>query len=77
MVSLGILRRANLVEHSITGDVMAVMDDSSLRELGIASLGQRLTLLRAIWELKCQQGLEIGEDDWTPQGEPGSVKLDE
>lgn len=45
------------------------MDHSALSDLGIASLGHRLNLLRAVWELKRVQGLEIGEDEWSPQGQ--------
>lgn len=44
------------------------MDHSSLGDLGITSLGHRLNLLRAVWELKSEQGIEIGEDEWVPQG---------
>ena len=44
------------------------MDHMALTDLGITSLGHRLNLLRAVWELKRMQGLEIGEDEWSPQG---------
>ena len=57
-----------IVEHGITGDVLAMMDHASLQDLGIASVGHRLNLLRSVWELKQEQGLELGEDDWRPQG---------
>jgi hypothetical protein len=45
------------------------MDHMALTDLGITSLGHRLNLLRAVWELKRIQGLEIEEDEWSPQGE--------
>jgi hypothetical protein len=47
---------------------LSVMDHSALGDLGINSLGHRLNLLRAVWELKTEQGIEIGEDEWVPQG---------
>ncbi|WWD18066.1 hypothetical protein CI109_102513 [Kwoniella shandongensis] len=56
-----------IYEHGITGDVLSVMDHVSLQDLGMTSLGHRLTLLRAVWELKKEQGIEIAEDDWRPQ----------
>ncbi|WWC66584.1 uncharacterized protein I206_100487 [Kwoniella pini CBS 10737] len=56
-----------IYEHGITGDVLAVMDHGALQDLGMTSLGHRLNLLRAIWELKKEQGIEFGEDDWKPQ----------
>ena len=46
-----------------------MMDHSALQDLGMTSIGHRLSLLRAVWELKREQGLELGEDDWRPQGE--------
>ncbi|WRT63951.1 uncharacterized protein IL334_000878 [Kwoniella shivajii] len=56
-----------IYEHGITGDVLSVMDHSALQDLGMNSLGHRLNLLRAVWELKKDQGIEFGEDDWKPQ----------
>ncbi|WVQ97114.1 hypothetical protein IAU59_004224 [Kwoniella sp. CBS 9459] len=56
-----------IYEHGITGDVLSVMDHAALQDLGINSLGHRLNLLRAVWELKKEQGIEFGEDDWRPQ----------
>lgn len=69
MVSYCRTSSADKVEHGITGDVLSVMDHMALTDLGITSLGHRLNLLRAVWELKRVQGLEIGEDEWSPQGE--------
>lgn len=56
-------------EQGITGDVLAVLDQSALIDLGMTSVGHRLNLLRAVWELKKEQGVEFGEDDWQPQSE--------
>lgn len=47
---------------------MAIIDNASLQELGVNSVGHRLTLLRAVWELKKEQGIALNEDDWKPQG---------
>jgi hypothetical protein len=69
MVSYCRTSSSDKVEHGITGDVLSVMDHMALTDLGITSLGHRLNLLRAVWELKRIQGLEIGEDEWSPQGE--------
>ena len=45
-----------------------MMDHASLQDLGMTSIGHRLNLLRAVWELKREQGIALGEDDWRPQG---------
>ncbi|WWC58399.1 uncharacterized protein I303_100939 [Kwoniella dejecticola CBS 10117] len=64
-----------IFEHGITGDVLAVMDHGALQDLGMTSLGHRLNLLRAVWELKKEQGIEFGEDDWKPQDVEDSEKV--
>lgn len=46
---------------------------ASLLDLGITSLGNRLTILRAVFELKREQGVEMDDDDWRPQGKWDSL----
>lgn len=48
--------------------MLSVMDHGSLVDLGLTSIGHRLNVLRAVWELKKEQGIDLGEDDWRPQG---------
>lgn len=55
-------------EHGITGEVLCALDMETLMDLGVTSLGHRLSVLRAVFELKKEQGVEIGEDDWRPSG---------
>lgn len=56
-------------EHGITGDVLCALDNETLVDLGMSSLGHRLNVLRAVFEMKKEQGVEMSEDDWRPQGE--------
>lgn len=58
----------HLVEHGIAGDVLVALDHETLQDMGMSSVGHRLTLLRAVYELKMEQGLEIGDDEWRPPG---------
>jgi hypothetical protein len=48
--------------------VLSLLDTHSLADLGINSLGHRLSILRAVWEMKLDQGVEIGIDEWRPSG---------
>lgn len=64
---------ANDAEHGITGDVLVAMDHESLSDMGMSSLGHRLKLLRAVWEVKKDQGMEMSQDDWQPQDLPEVV----
>lgn len=58
-----------MTEHGITGEVLCALDMETLMDLGVTSLGHRLSVLRAVFELKKEQGVEIGEDDWRPSEE--------
>ncbi|OXB38574.1 hypothetical protein LQV05_002572 [Cryptococcus neoformans] len=57
---------AEIHEHGIAGDVLVALDHETLQDMGMSSIGHRLRLLRAVYELKMEQGLEIGEDEWRP-----------
>lgn len=46
------------------------MDHETLSDMGMSSLGHRLKLLRAVWDVKRDQGIEIGEDEWQPADVP-------
>jgi hypothetical protein len=61
------------IEHGITGDVLVMMDHEALNDMGMSSLGHRLKLLRAVWEVKRDQGMDISEDEWQPQDLPDVV----
>ncbi|KAL7423775.1 hypothetical protein Q5752_001359 [Cryptotrichosporon argae] len=63
-----------IYEHGITGEVLAALDHEALQDLGITSLGHRLNILRAVYELKIEQGIEVSDDDWRPK-EDGGDKL--
>ncbi|PWN39510.1 hypothetical protein IE81DRAFT_23270 [Ceraceosorus guamensis] len=59
-------------QNAITGDVLLMLDNDALLDMGIASVGHRLTLLGAIWRLKQNWGVTIEEGDW----KPGASTLD-
>ncbi|KAL1406181.1 hypothetical protein Q8F55_007869 [Vanrija albida] len=56
-----------IYEHGITGDVLCHLDMAGLLEFGIPSIGHRLQVLRGVFELKKEQGVDMEEDDWRPQ----------
>ncbi|WFD43147.1 hypothetical protein MPSI1_001800 [Malassezia psittaci] len=55
------------LENDIDGEALVLLDDSSLRELGVASVGHRMTLLGDIFQLKQQHDIQIEPGDWVPQ----------
>lgn len=56
---------ADRPEHAIDGAAIAAADHETLRDLGFRTVGHRLSLLRAVYDIKCREGLPI-EDDWLP-----------
>lgn len=58
----------SFVENDIDGEALLVMDDASLRDLGVAPLGHRLTLFTELFHLKQRYGIPIEKEDWVPIG---------
>lgn len=52
-------------DHDVDGAAIAAADHETLRDLGFTTVGHRLSLLRAVYDIKCREGLPI-DDDWLP-----------
>ena len=52
-------------DHDVDGAAIAAADHETLRDLGFTTVGHRLSLLRAVFDIKCREGLPI-DDDWLP-----------
>ncbi len=57
------------LENGITGEVLPMLDDEALKDMGVSSVGQRLLILNGIYRLKEAYGLAIQEDDYIPRSE--------
>lgn len=57
---------AKFREQGIEGDILLQLGVEALRELGVTSVGHRLILLRAIYELKRKWGIELEPESWRP-----------
>jgi hypothetical protein len=53
-------------EHQITGDILQALDSDSLKEIGITSVGQRLSILKAVYAQKIHDGIPIEPDHYVP-----------
>ena len=58
-------------DEGINGDALVALQQTELRELGVASLGHRLTILKAVYEQKLRAGVKIEEDDYVPPSAEG------
>ncbi|KAG6381543.1 hypothetical protein JVT61DRAFT_133 [Boletus reticuloceps] len=56
-------------KHSISGDVLCLLDPESLKAVGVATVGQRLTILKAIYQAKLAHHITIDSDHYVPPSE--------
>ncbi|RXW23913.1 hypothetical protein EST38_g1955 [Candolleomyces aberdarensis] len=56
-------------EHSIRGDTLCAITSDDLRNLGISAIGQRLSILKAIYLVKVAHSVPIEESDYIPPSE--------
>jgi len=59
-------RRLTGAEENVTGDSLIYFMHDDLKDMGINSLGHRLTLLKAVYETKMKQNVPIDEDSYVP-----------
>lgn len=60
---------AQIQEHHISGDILTQLDADALKEIGIATIGQRLAILKAVYQVKLAQGIEIEPGHYVPPSE--------
>lgn len=64
------------VGEGVNGEALTALHHDELRELGVASVGHRLTILKAVYEQKMRAGVKVEEGDYVPlsaEGEQGDV----
>ncbi|KAL1918184.1 uncharacterized protein VTP21DRAFT_3450 [Calcarisporiella thermophila] len=55
-----------LRENGITGDVLINLDHDALKDLSVRSVGERTSILKAIFQLKNQHNIPIFDGDYVP-----------
>lgn len=53
-------------ENEIVGEALIELKHEELKEMGIMSVGHRLTILKGVYEVKVKQGVPIDSDHWVP-----------
>ncbi|KAG9312913.1 hypothetical protein JVU11DRAFT_6346 [Chiua virens] len=56
-------------ENNISGDVLCLLDPETLKAVGVATIGQRLTILKAIYQAKLAHHIPIDSDHYVPPSE--------
>ena len=54
------------IENEIVGEALVALKHDELKEMGIASVGHRLTILKSVYETKVNQDIPIDSDSYIP-----------
>lgn len=57
---------AALTENEIVGEALIALRHDELKEMGMASVGHRLTLLKSVYEIKVKQDVPIDSEHYVP-----------
>lgn len=55
-----------MVENEIVGEALIALKHEELKEMGIASVGHRLTILKSVYETKVKQDIPLDPDHYIP-----------
>ncbi|EMC97873.1 hypothetical protein BAUCODRAFT_146481 [Baudoinia panamericana UAMH 10762] len=58
-------------DEGVNGEALVALHHDELRELGVVSVGHRLTILKAVYESKIRSGVKIEEGDYVPLSAEG------
>jgi hypothetical protein len=56
----------NFYNEGIAGDSLIALQHADLKEIGVNSVGHRLTILKAVYDIKVKQNVPIEPDDYIP-----------
>jgi hypothetical protein len=55
-----------VVENGIVGEALIALKHEELKEMGITSVGHRLTILKSVYETKVKQDIPLDPDHYIP-----------
>lgn len=55
-----------MTENEITGDILVHLDHEALSDIGVESVGHRLTLLREVYKIKIADNVTIEPEHYVP-----------
>ena len=54
------------IENNISGEVLCMLDSEGLKDVGVTTIGQRLAILKAVYQVKLAQNVPIDADHYVP-----------
>jgi hypothetical protein len=64
-------RTNGYTDEAITGDALVALLHSDLKDMGLSSIGHRLTILKAVYDVKVKQNIPVEADHYVPLCELG------
>ena len=58
--------RLKSIENGIVGEALIALKHDELKEMGINSVGHRLTILKSVYEIKTRQNVPLDVDHYIP-----------
>lgn len=55
-----------ITDEAITGDALIALVHADLKEMGISSIGHRLTILKGVYDIKVKQNIPIEPEHYVP-----------
>ena len=53
-------------DEAISGEALIALQHSDLKEMGMSSVGHRLKVLKAVYDIKTKQSISIEADHYVP-----------
>ena len=55
-----------MTDEAISGEALVALQHSDLKEMGMSSVGHRLKVLKAVYDVKTKQSIAIEPDHYVP-----------
>lgn len=53
-------------ENEIVGEALVALQHDDLKQMGVASVGHRLTILKSVYDIKIKQDIPLESDHYVP-----------
>jgi hypothetical protein len=55
-----------IAENEIVGEALVALQHDDLKQMGVTSVGHRLTILKSVYDIKVKQDIPIENDHYVP-----------
>ena len=55
-----------LIDNEIVGEALVALQHDDLKQMGVTSVGHRLTILKSVYDIKVKQDIPIESDHYVP-----------